>query len=296
MTPEAAKCNTTLPVTGTPTCQQLADLVVISLNSFQRLNPQADCSKPIHDAYVCAPPGFNVTLLAAAAPANAPVFVPSGSSHSVPSSNSTNPSAAHNGTNTSDTSVSNDTLAPVTSTTTTSTTTTTTTTTTTIDPTSVVEAPALTTAAAVAAPAAPAVNVGAMSAQDVIDITNAHNNYRASLGMPSVSFDYNVASTAADWANYLASYGCMLEHGGMGPYGQNLAMQGGGSPSMQGLFDGWASECLDCGELNHATQAAWASTSSIGCATAWGSGGWCVVLVCDYNPAGNYVGRSWRTG
>ncbi|KAI9351326.1 CAP domain-containing protein [Obelidium mucronatum] len=137
-----------------------------------------------------------------------------------------------------------------------------------------------------------------MTAQEEQDIVAIHNNFRAQNGVSQpVSWDRGIAQQAADWANYLASYQCSLQHGGTNGLGQNLAMQAGGDASMQALFSGWASECLDCG-LNHATQAAWASTTSIGCATAWGSWGGmsCVVLVCDYYPPGNWGGVSWRTG
>ncbi|KAI9351327.1 CAP domain-containing protein [Obelidium mucronatum] len=150
-------------------------------------------------------------------------------------------------------------------------------------------------------PPPPSQNTG-LSGNEISALLSLHNNFRARNGVSqSLSWNSAIANQATDWANHLAASQCMLEHGNTNGVGQNLAMMAGTpgffTPTMDALFNGWASECLDCG-LNHATQAAWASTTSVGCGLSWGTWGGmtCVVLACDYSPPGNWVGRSWRTG
>ncbi|KAJ3021014.1 UNVERIFIED_CONTAM: hypothetical protein HDU68_009862 [Siphonaria sp. JEL0065] len=260
LTKAVAECNNTMQLHDPrPTCQQLADEVVVPLPAFAKLNPQLDCSKPlpILDAFVCVPDGFNATIAETI-------------SNSTSSNNNANATvlASVSGTLISESAIPTSDAAPSPS-----------------------PSPS-------PSPDATPPPTSAMSSQDVNDIINAHNNFRAGLGVGPVGWDSGIAAQAAEWANYLASYSCMLQHGDTGGVGQNLAMQAGGDASMQGLFNGWAGECLDCGELNHATQAAWSSTTSIGCATAWGNWGGmgCVVLVCDYYPPGNWGGRTWQSG
>ncbi|KAJ3077016.1 hypothetical protein HDU98_009417 [Podochytrium sp. JEL0797] len=54
-----------------------------------------------------------------------------------------------------------------------------------------------------------------------------------------------ISSTAADWANNLASQGCALIHGDHDNLGQNLFMEAGSGQivvGMQDMFDAWSSE------------------------------------------------------
>ncbi|KAJ3065347.1 hypothetical protein HDU98_011278 [Podochytrium sp. JEL0797] len=293
-TQSLAACNSTIELTDPkPTCAQVATQVVMPLSAFAKLNPQLDCTKPlpILDQFVCVPDGFNVTETEVTPIhwTNATVPLINGTASASPSASSTantttiDPSASTTDavSSTLPTTTAEVTPPPPAPTTTAAI----------PDP-----EPVITQPPPVAAVIAP-ISSNAMSAQDINDLVAAHNNYRASLGVPPVSWDSTISSQAADWSNYLASNNCMLEHGGTGNYGQNLAMSAGGGFDMQSLFNGWAAEPLDQG-FNHATQAAWATSTSIGCATAYGNwaGMTCVVLTCDYYPAGNFGGASWQIG
>jgi uncharacterized protein YkwD len=107
-----------------------------------------------------------------------------------------------------------------------------------------------------------------------------------------------VAAYAQNWANQ-----CQFEHS-MGMYGENIYASTD-TPTPQDVVSSWASEAADydyatnsCSNVcGHYTQIVWRSSTEVGCAVAsctqnspFGSGAWSFV-VCDYDPAGNYVGQ-----
>ncbi|KAJ3237341.1 hypothetical protein HDU78_004125 [Chytriomyces hyalinus] len=143
-------------------------------------------------------------------------------------------------------------------------------------------------------------SVTGMSASDDQAMLAAHNAFRASNGIGPLQYDSSIALHSVSWAKVLASQGCNLVHGDHDGLGQNLYMSSGTSTprnSMQEMFDAWSSEDISPGgALNHATQALWPKTTKVGCAIAWGTSrnGWqCEVLVCNYSPPGNFVGKYW---
>lgn len=121
----------------------------------------------------------------------------------------------------------------------------------------------------------------------------------------------DLGAIAQRWAEHLrADEGCNLVHSGAGHLGENLhwasAVQwSDGTTEVQEVtpaqaVDGWGAEKADysyaanrctggrmCG---HYTQLVWQSTTEIGCGMAV-----CPddsqVWVCNYRPAGNYVGK-----
>ncbi|KAI8608152.1 hypothetical protein BC830DRAFT_1156530, partial [Chytriomyces sp. MP71] len=136
-----------------------------------------------------------------------------------------------------------------------------------------------------------------ISPADISALLQAHNTFRSQYGIAALSWDDSIAtSAAARWAANLATQGCALVHGDHDNLGQNLYMMAGSAPpraSMADMVGAWTSEGLQDG-YNHATQVAWYSTKTVGCAIQWGSGGLCEVLVCDYFPAGNMVGTQFN--
>jgi hypothetical protein len=144
-------------------------------------------------------------------------------------------------------------------------------------------------------------------------VTAAHNAVRASASPtpnpPLAPYCWNatVAATAQAWAD-----GCQFKHnpdlGSLG-YGENIyaAGSGGSKPGLAAVAL-WASEaanynyannsCSGSGTCLHYTQIVWRTTQAIGCgvqncATNSPFGGsapnWTLV-VCDYDPPGNYRG------
>lgn len=92
----------------------------------------------------------------------------------------------------------------------------------------------------------------------------------------------------------------------MGMYGENLYASAGSTPTGAGVSQDWVSEASSydyatnscSGVCGHYTQVVWRATSMLGCAVKTCSqnspfGGhpdWTIV-VCEYDPPGNYVGQ-----
>ncbi|PRP84777.1 hypothetical protein PROFUN_07431 [Planoprotostelium fungivorum] len=128
-----------------------------------------------------------------------------------------------------------------------------------------------------------------------------HNNFRAKYGVGPVSWDPQAANLAQAWADR-----CQFQHGGADGYGQNIWMSSGGGgcnlDDVRGSSSSWASEekDWDCtrdmwgdgcnggwSNCGHVTQMVWEHTTRIGCAC----GRNCKLIVCNYNPPGNFMGQ-----
>jgi uncharacterized protein YkwD len=126
-------------------------------------------------------------------------------------------------------------------------------------------------------------------------IVTAHNEIRAEVGIPPLSWSAPLAKVAQRWANKLARGGCRLDHS-TSRYGENL-FAASSAVSPEHVVQKWASERKDynharntCrGVCGHYTQIVWANSRSLGCASA--SCGSTVVWVCNYDPPGNFVGE-----
>jgi uncharacterized protein YkwD len=115
--------------------------------------------------------------------------------------------------------------------------------------------------------------------------------------LPPVAWSDQVATTAQAWANHLRdTASCSLMHAMNTGYGENLAA--GTRLDAQGAVDLWAGEKKNytysakyvfSGDTGHYTQIAWRKTTHIGCASAACSGS--NVVVCRYDPPGNYIGQ-----
>ncbi|MCK8600455.1 CAP domain-containing protein [Desulfoferrobacter suflitae] len=125
----------------------------------------------------------------------------------------------------------------------------------------------------------------------------AHNNYRALHGSPALIWNSTIGTSAQTYAN-----SCPLVHSGSA-YGENIAFAGY-NQTPQGVVDRWYAEeqyydysnpgfSLDPNEpIGHFTQVVWKSTAHIGCGCVTGCPGtYQSICVCQYDPAGNYVGQ-----
>ena len=138
-----------------------------------------------------------------------------------------------------------------------------------------------------------------------------HNEYRAEVGTPQLTWDGTVAATAQAYADKLLptvqSQG--LVHDPNTPYGESLYYAwsfgaGATAPDPLGALDYWYAEkaLYDADpqpvtnpvqEWGHYSQMVWRDTQWVGCgaASAFQNGQWDTVVVCRYDPAGNITGE-----
>ena len=137
----------------------------------------------------------------------------------------------------------------------------------------------------------------------------AHNRWRKEVGSPPLKWSPALASTAQAWADHLKeANGCKMEHS-HSDLGENLHWA---SPKWSdgrvaeqvvtpsSVVDSWASEradynprtnsCARGAKCGHYTQMVWRNTTQVGCGKALCKD-FSQVWVCNYAPAGNYVGQ-----
>ncbi|MCU0918659.1 MAG: CAP domain-containing protein [Planctomycetes bacterium] len=149
---------------------------------------------------------------------------------------------------------------------------------------------------------------------DPADFVIAHNRWRAYAGITEkLSYSAALAMTAQSWADNLKrTQHCQLRHSKPdGRYGENLYWAGAvqwsnGHRELQKVtpaqvVDSWGSErayydrkrnsCAPGKVCGHYTQLVWRSTERVGCAMAICEDTKEQVWVCQYQPAGNWVGQ-----
>ncbi len=137
---------------------------------------------------------------------------------------------------------------------------------------------------------------------DIEAVVARHNAIRQELySGADVSWSTTIASTAQAYAEVLATKGTM-EHDPDTPYGENLAIATYNidytiSTNMwyeeKSDYDYASNSCIDGAMCGHYTQIIWKDSTEIGCGSAiiktgrFENG---VIVVCRYNPSGNYIG------
>lgn len=145
---------------------------------------------------------------------------------------------------------------------------------------------------------------------DEARMVEAHNKWRAEVGVPGIGYSKKLASSAQAWADQLKNtHDCNMKHSA-GAAGENLFWQSAVvwsdgrrelSPvAPKEVVDSWSSEkkyynhagnaCAPSEVCGHYTQVVWKSTSAVGCGMAV-----CdnrdQIWVCQYSPAGNQAGQ-----
>jgi pathogenesis-related protein 1 len=142
----------------------------------------------------------------------------------------------------------------------------------------------------------------------------AHNNWRAKVGVKEkLGYSPTLAESAQAWADNLKQTNhCQMRHSKPeGKYGENIFWGSAlnwsdGRKELQRVspekvVDSWGSEKADYDYANnscapgkmcgHYTQVVWRTTETVGCAMAVCEDTKQQVWVCQYQPAGNWVGK-----
>jgi hypothetical protein len=136
-------------------------------------------------------------------------------------------------------------------------------------------------------------------------ILTVHNQERAEVGVPPLTWSDELAAGAQAWADHIATTGEFSHSQCSGCYGENLGARGYSAviPTAQ-ILASWVSEKnnYDSGPFDpttqtnssnvyaHYTQMVWNGTTEVGCGTE--SGGGVDYLVCRYTPMGNVIGQT----
>jgi len=128
------------------------------------------------------------------------------------------------------------------------------------------------------------------------EMVEAHNAVRARVRVPPLKWSDRLAKVSQDWANTLLTRG-QIGHRPDSQYGENVFAVSGAEASPRQVVDSWAAESRDydhgrnkCrGVCGHYTQIVWRDTKEVGCAAA--RRGSREVWVCNYSPAGNWMGE-----
>jgi pathogenesis-related protein 1 len=141
-------------------------------------------------------------------------------------------------------------------------------------------------------------NVPQDQAQAALDL---HNAKRHDVGTPPLQWSTDLAAVAQTWANHLAAdQNCGLVHTVNNKYGENLFGGRGRQFTAQDASQAWYGEIKDYhgatltaanfGPTGHYTQMVWSTTTKVGVGEATCPGG-AIVIVAEYDPAGNYIGQ-----
>ncbi len=171
---------------------------------------------------------------------------------------------------------------------------------------------------------------GALESGRLVGITAAHNAVRAMVQtqppLPPLVWSQTIADYAQQWATSLATTMCAQPVHRTGAelqakgYGENLATFSGGGAlgavsTAQQAVDAWAAEeaCWTYGTIQgtekcdvtcytnlhsdgcgHYTQVVWRGSTQLGCgvASCKNRGATEDIWICNYAPAGNFIGRS----
>jgi len=135
-------------------------------------------------------------------------------------------------------------------------------------------------------------------------VLSMHNQERAAVRVPPLTWSSSLAAESQGYANTLASGGYVCTFGNCNtrlPHGasnENLAWGSVGYP-LADLVQSWINEKSRYdggpvpsggGPAGHYTAMVWHSTAEVGCGTS--SGAQIEILVCRYNPPGNFVGQA----
>ncbi|XP_050124450.1 pathogenesis-related protein PRB1-3-like [Malus sylvestris] len=133
------------------------------------------------------------------------------------------------------------------------------------------------------------------------EFLKVHNNVRWKIGLPPLQWDEKLAAVARVYTKTRATIDCRMVHS-MGRYGENIFWGGGKQPwgarfavnswSHEKLFYDYKTNSCKPGQMcGHYTQMVWKDTKRLGCAREVCSNGAGELVICNYDPPGNWAGE-----
>ena len=133
----------------------------------------------------------------------------------------------------------------------------------------------------------------AISPNDIAEILDTHNNFRASRGAQPLQWsDSLFTHMNGNWDN-----NGVFDHT---QSGENLYAMGGADPSFKQAIESWYNEVSQYDwnnpgfthETGHFTQVMWKGSQYVACQKNHIQGAqWEYIIVCQYDPAGNVIGQ-----
>lgn len=133
---------------------------------------------------------------------------------------------------------------------------------------------------------------------------DAHNKYRADVGLANLVWSSSLAESAQAWADIVAQTEVISPSMGRENVGESIAYGSSRSNTVTDFVNAWGEEkedfivdeiypaCSVTGDIEdvkHYTQMVWEETTSVGCAVGTNAGK--MYYVCHYSPAGNINGQ-----
>ena len=138
-----------------------------------------------------------------------------------------------------------------------------------------------------------------MSLRHVREIAVYHNKVRRDVGVGPLKWSPKLAAFAQQWADELAQTTCRMRHRSGHKFGENLFIGTDGhyravhaAKAWEGekpLYKGGVLTRTNWKPAGHYTQMVWRNTTHLGCGEARCKG--MLMVVCNYHPAGNYIGQ-----
>ncbi|HWA13414.1 MAG TPA: CAP domain-containing protein [Burkholderiales bacterium] len=137
-----------------------------------------------------------------------------------------------------------------------------------------------------------------MSGADARALLDHHNKARFAVGLKPLKWSAPVATHAQKWAEKLAATSCRMQHSSDSDYGENLYQGTQGVFTALDASRAWEAEKKDLDgpltranlkSVGHYTQMVWRETARVGCGEATCNK--TLIVVCNYDPPGNYLGR-----
>lgn len=151
----------------------------------------------------------------------------------------------------------------------------------------------------------PASTGSKMSQADAQAALDFHNKVRKDVGSPPLVWSAELAKYAQAWAEHLTKNGCKMKHRPEDGkwkriYGENIFWGGSAVYNATSASEMWYNEIKDYThgpisssnfhKTGHYTQMVWKNSTSVGLGQATCLSG-AIIIVGNYDPAGNYIGQ-----